>query len=80
VYATCKLTDGVPVANSVNGRNYNNGDVSTGTLFSAIFYSPNRHIDGFLTWGNLGADGACHARARPATNTRLAGGCTDASC
>ena len=57
VYSTCKLTDGDPVSNSINGRSINNGDVSTGTLFAASFYSPERKINGFLTYGNLGADG-----------------------
>ena len=58
VYSTCKLTDGEPIAR-VNGYGYSrqNGDVTTGTLFSASFYSPSKAITGFFTYGNLGADG-----------------------
>ena len=40
----------------VRGSDYV-GDVTTGTLFSASFYSAEAKIDGFLISGNLGADG-----------------------
>ena len=58
VYSTCKLTDGEPIAD-VNGYGYSrqNGDVTTGTLFSASFFSKSKHITGFFVYGNLGADG-----------------------
>ena len=49
-YATCKLMDGT--RHTFDSR----GDVTAGTLFSAIFSSPSASIEGILISGNLGAD------------------------
>ena len=57
MYSTCKTLDGGTHQNNVNGYGTENGDVSTGTLFTATFTSKSASLDGFAVYGNLGADG-----------------------
>ena len=63
-YATCKLMDGAPHALD------SQGDVTSGTLFAAVFSSRSASIDGLLISGDLGADDYGHSWALNATGPR----------
>ena len=63
-YGTCKLMDGRP--HTLDSA----GDVTAGTLFAAVFYSPSASIDGMMVYGNLGADDNGHSWAHNATGPK----------